>query len=64
MSVLHERVHGHQFERRDPELLQMLDDRLGRHARISAAQVLRDFRMHFAHTANMSFVDQSLVRRI
>ncbi len=64
MSVLDEGMHRHQFERGNTQFFQVFDDRLGRHPRIGAAQVLRDLRMHFAHSANMRFVDQGFVRRI
>ena len=64
MPVLHEVMHRHQFERRHAHFLQVLDDGLGRHARIGAAQMLRHFRMQARHAAHMGFVNQGFVRWI
>src|ERR1700689_2622587 len=64
MPVLYKVMHGHQFERRHAQFLQVLDDWLGGHAGISAAQVLRHPWMQLGHAAYMSLVNQGFVRRI
>ncbi len=63
--VLHELVHGHQLDRGDPEVLEVLDDERMRDARVGAALALGDARVEFGEALDVRLVDDRvLVRRL
>jgi hypothetical protein len=56
-------MHGHQLDRRDTELLQMLDRRFRRQRFVGAAQRLGDVGMLLRETLDVHLVDDRLVPR-
>ena len=60
-SLIDERVHRHQFDRRNAEPPQMLDGRWRRHRRIGAAQRRGDVGMTTREAAHVHLVDDGLV---
>src|SRR5438309_475313 len=58
--VLHELVHGHELDRGDPELLEVLDDRRVPDAAVGAAQLLGDPRMGHRQALDVGLVDDRL----
>ncbi len=59
--VLHELVHGHQLDGGDAELLQVLDDRRVRDARVGAALLLGDVGVRLGEALDVRLVDDGLV---
>ena len=59
-ALVDERMHGHQFDRRDAQALQVLDRRRRRETRIRAAQRGRDVRMAPREPAHVQLVDHRL----
>jgi hypothetical protein len=59
--VVHELVHRHQLDGRDPELPKVVDHHRVRQARVAAADVHRDARMAHRHPFDVRLVDHRLV---
>ncbi len=62
-EVLHELVHGHQFDGGDAQLLEVIDDHRMAQPRVRAAQVLGDVGMGRGHALDVRLVDDRLVVR-
>ena len=58
--VVRELLDRHELDRGDPQLRQVLDDRGVRHARVGAAQLLRDVRVAHRHALDVGLVDDRL----
>ena len=56
-------MHGHQLDRRDAEVLQVLDDGRRAEPRVSAAQLRRDLRVQLGEAAHVHLVDDCVVPR-
>ncbi|SKY85680.1 Uncharacterised protein [Mycobacteroides abscessus subsp. abscessus] len=54
-------MHGHEFDRRDAKLFEVVDDHRVGKAGIGATQLLRDVGMGRGHAFDMRFVDDRLV---
>ncbi len=59
--VVHELVHGHQFERGHPELGQVFDDRRVGEGRVGAAQLLGEPRVTHGQALDVGLVDHRVV---
>ena len=61
--IVHELVDRHQFDRRDTQIGEVLDDHRMSEPRVRAAQFLRNSGVRRGHTLDVRFVDDRLVIR-
>ena len=61
MAVHHELVDGHQLDRRHAQIDQMIDDRVGGHAQVRAAQLLGHVGVSIGQSLDVALVDHGVV---